>query len=195
MSNATPPATYCWSIFIVPCNSNQQKRLPVKLLAIRIGAPLACNSVTRICPEQSKTLSLVAGGVAFVPVYEQDWCQLSLWQLMCRVRLWHLLLYLVRLVLSYCDSRLSRVYLQLLANFPGSKADQDQAIGVIILNIKLSNVLSVNMGPSEKFFNCNYVFWLIWFNPRKHIFFGANKTFPPKFDREHTNGTNKLGDK
>ena len=58
----------------------------MELLAIQLGAPLACISVSRSCSEQSKTLILVAGGVAFVPVYEQDWCQLFPWQL-CGVRL------------------------------------------------------------------------------------------------------------
>ena len=47
------------------------------MLAILLKALLARISVSGSSSEQLKTLSVVAGGVGFVLVYEQDLCQLS----------------------------------------------------------------------------------------------------------------------
>ena len=67
MSNATPPAGK--DLFsTVPCNSYWQKCLPVDFLAIRLVFPRARISVSQSCSKQLKTLSFLAGGVAFVPI-------------------------------------------------------------------------------------------------------------------------------
>ena len=63
MLNATPPASK--DLFsTVPCNSDWQ--WTVELLAIWLGAPLS--TVIWSCLEQLKTPTLLAGGVAFVPL-------------------------------------------------------------------------------------------------------------------------------
>ena len=62
MSNSTPLAST--DLFsTVPCNSDWQ--WTAELLPIWLGAPLS--TVSRSCSKQLKTLSSLAGGVAFVP--------------------------------------------------------------------------------------------------------------------------------